>query len=306
MWQDGGGAVSPELEALPEGVQARLRTVYRSLPDAEQQVARFIEQSPDEFIRRPIKLLAQRIGVSEATIIRCCRSIGFQGMRDLKLALAAELATPFQAIHENIEPADSVLAVAQKVLRSDMQAISDTLQLLDADQLERAVTAILGAPRIECYGIGSSMPVALDAYYRFARIGLPATMVTDPHMQCVSASQLPRGAVAFAISHTGRTHETLEALRLARQSGVTCILLTSYAQTPLGRIADIELVTGARETVFRTEAVASRIAHLSVIDAIYVAVAMRTFEGSLTVLERSNEIVEQHRLSDRRQRQAAD
>lgn len=288
-----------EVESLPEGVQARLRATYRALPDAEQQVARFVEASPVETIRLPVKRLAERIGVSEASIIRFCRSIGYQGLRDLKLALAAESAAPFQLINEEIQPTDSVLAVAQKVLRSDMQAITDAIAMLDERALERAVDAILHASRIECYGIGSSMPVALDAYYRFSRIGLPAAILTDPHMQAVSAAQLPESAVAFAVSHTGRTIETMNALRLARASGATCILLTSYSQTPLGRLADIELVTGARETAFRTEAVASRIAHLSVIDALYVAIAMRTFDDSMTALERSNGIVEERRVSER-------
>jgi DNA-binding MurR/RpiR family transcriptional regulator len=291
--------VDGRVEILPEEVQARVRASYRALPDAEQQVARFVEASPAETIRLPIKRLAERIGVSEASIIRFCRSIGYQGIRDLKLALAAESSAPFQAIHEDIRPDDSVLAVAQKVLGSDMQAIADAAAMLNERELTRAVNAILAATRIECYGIGSSMPIALDAYYRFARIGLPITILTDPHMQCVSAAQLPPGSVAFAVSHTGRTEETSNALRLAKSSGATCILLTSYAQTPLGRYADIQLVTGARETAFRTEAVASRIAHLSVIDALYVAVAMRAFDGSMVALERSNEIVEEHRFGER-------
>lgn len=288
-----------ELDALPTGVQARIRAAFPALSDAERLVGRFVEASPEEAIRLPIKRLGERIGVSEASIIRFSRSIGYQGIRDIKLALAAETAGPMQAIHEDIQTADTVLAMAQKVLRSDMEAIADTLTMLDGAALERAVAAILEASRIECYGIGSSMPIALDAYYRFSRIGLPATIVTDPHMQCVSAAQLPPGAVALAISHTGRTVETLNALQMAKRSGATCILLSSYAQTPLGRIADIELIASARETAFRAEAVASRIAHLSIIDALYVAVAMHRFDESAVSLERSNAIVEAHRPGER-------
>lgn len=287
------------LPTLPTGVQARIRATFHALSDAERLVGRFVEAFPEEATRLPIKRLAERIGVSEASIIRFSRAIGFQGVRDLKLALAAETAGPLQEIHEDIQAEDSVLAMAQKVLRSDMEAIADTLNMLDGAALERAVVAILGAPRIECYGIGSSMPIALDAYYRFSRIGLPATIVTDPHMQCISAAQLPPGAVAFAISHTGRTMETLNALQMAKGSGAICILLSSYSQTPIGRIADIELIAGARETAFRSEAAASRIAHLSIIDALYVAVAMRRFDGSVVALDRSNAIVEAHRLGER-------
>ena len=292
-----GAQGAPAGKGIPSGVLARVRATFPSLSEAEQRVGAAILEQPQEVVFLPVKELAQRIGVSEATIVRCCRSLGFTGLRQLKLALAAEtLTAPQQVIHEAIQPGDSVLTVARKVLRSDQEAIADTLTVLDGAALERAVAAILGATRIEFYGIGSSMPVALDAYYRFARLGLPATVVTDPHMQAVSAAQLPPGAVAFAISHTGRTRETLNALQKARGAGATCILLSSYASTPLSRLADVELVTAARETLFRTEALASRLAHLSLIDALYVAVATQRLEAAEDALAHTDAIIAEHRL----------
>jgi RpiR family carbohydrate utilization transcriptional regulator len=279
---------------VPEGVLARLRASYSSLSEAEQRVARFIMQYPEETVHQSVQTLAQRIHASEATIIRCCRSIGYQGLRDLKLALASERTSSLQILHEDIAPGDSVLTMVHKVLQSDIQAIADTLAVLDEQVLERAVEALVKASRIEFYGIGSSLPVVMDAYYRFLRIGLPATFVTDPHMQAVSAALLPPGAVAFAISHSGRSVETLKALKKARSAGATCILLSSHANTPLCQYADIQLITAARETAFRAEAVTSRIAHLSMIDALYVAVAMRNFDTSLAALSKATAIMAEH------------
>jgi RpiR family transcriptional regulator, carbohydrate utilization regulator len=285
-----------ERHVITEGVQARLRAMYEALTEAEQRVAQYIEQHPDEVIHLSVQTLAQRIQVSEATIVRCCRSIGYRGLRDLKLSLAAESVTPLQEIHEDILPGDSVGTVARKVLQSDIQAIADTLAVLDPKLLERAVEALLHATRIEFYGIGSSLPIALDAYYRFLRAGLPATVVTDPLMQAVSAAHLPPASVAFAISHSGRTRETLNALRCARSTGAFCILLSSHAHAPLSQYADISLITSARETAFRNAALTSRIAHLSVIDALYVALAMRRPESSLAALERSTTVIADHSL----------
>lgn len=278
------------------GVLPRVRGRVRSLPGAEQLVARFFEEHPAEAVRLPIKHLAARIGVSSATIVRCCRSLGFEGLRDLKLSLAAETIAPLEVIHEDIQHDDDVASIVRKVLRSDVQAIADTLAVLDTGAIDRAVSALLAATRIECYGVGSSLPVAVDAFYRFLRIGLPATVVTDTHMQAVSAAQLPAGAVAFAISHTGRTRETLTTVEKAKQAGATTILLTSHARTPLGRLADIEIVTAARETAFRTEAMASRIAHLSVVDALYVAVATRRFDVALAAMKSANATIAERRL----------
>ncbi len=286
-----------ERPIVPEGALARLRAMYSSLSEAEQRVAQFIMQHPEETVRESVQMLAQRIHVSEATIVRCCRSVGYQGLRDLKLALASETATSLQILHEDIVPGDSVLMIVHKVLQSDIQAIADTLAVLDEQVLEKAVQALVNASRIEFYGIGSSLPVVMDAYYRFLRIGLPATVVTDPHMQAVSAALLPAGAVAFAISHSGRSFETLNALKKARSAGATCILLSSHANTPLSQHADIQIITAARETAFRAEAVTSRIAHLSVIDALYVAVAMHNFDTSLAALGRATAIMSEHSLS---------
>lgn len=281
---------------VPEGVQARIRAAEHTLTETEQRVAQFIDQHPEEAIHLSVQALAQRIQVSEATIVRCCRTLGYHGLRDLKLALAAQNAQPLQRIHEDILPEDEAGVIARKVLQSDIQAIADTLAVLDEQLFARAVEVLLQATRIEFYGIGSSLPVVLDAYYRFVRIGLPATVVTDTAMQAVSSSQLSAGAVAFAISHSGQTLDTLAAMRCARQQGATVILLSSHLGTPLCEMADIALITAARETAFRTASMTSRIAHLSVIDALYVAIASRRPEAALAALERSAEVMAEHML----------
>jgi RpiR family transcriptional regulator, carbohydrate utilization regulator len=261
-----------QLVVVPEGVRARIRSVYTTLSEAEQRVARFIEERPADVIRLAVRALAEQVGVSEATVIRCCQSLGYAGLRDLKLALAVETATPLQLIHEAIQPGDSALVIAQKVLHADIQAIADTLAVLDHDALERTVTALTAARRIEFYGVGSSISVVMDAYYRFLRIGIPTAAVTDPYVQIVSAAQLSHDCVAFAISHSGRSVETLNALQTARRQGATCILLTSHANSPIGEHADIQLITADRDVTQHKESAARRIAQLSLIDALCMAV----------------------------------
>ncbi|MBC8164230.1 MAG: MurR/RpiR family transcriptional regulator [Roseiflexaceae bacterium] len=275
------------LQIVPEGVLARVRAVYSTLSESEQRVANVILHDPLAIIHLSVQALAERIGVSEATIIRCCQSIGYRGLRNLKIALAAETVTPLHLTREDVLPSDDLATIVNKVLYSDIQAIADTLAVLDVAVVEQVVQALLAAPRIEFYGVGSSIAVAIDAYYRFLRIGLPVSAVTDPYMQLASASQLPPTAVAFAISHSGRSVETLNALRTARESGAICVLLSSHANTPIGECAHLQLITAARETVFRTESAASRIAHLSMIDALYVAVSLRTSERSREALART-------------------
>ncbi len=284
---DQGG--SGDLTIVAEGVLARLRSVYESLSEAEQRVAAFIADAPDQIVYLPVKALAERIGVSEATVIRCCRSLGYRGLRDLKLALAAETVTPIQVTREQVAPTDSVAEITRKILHSDIQAIADTLAVIDPDALEQAVAAMLTASKIEFYGIGSSIPVAMDAAYRFLRIGVPSAVVTDPYMQMIAAAQLPSDAVAFAISHSGHSTDIINALRAAHDTGATRILLTSHANAPLNSYADIRLVTAARATMMlHGETLASRIAHMSVIDALNVAVSVRQLDKTLDVMTRAS------------------
>ncbi len=276
---------------IAQSVFARLRAGYPALSEAEQRVAVAFERDAAALVHLPLTSLAARIGVSEATIIRCCQSIGYRGLRDFKLALAAETLAPHRVIHEAILPDDSDAAVVDKVLRSDMQAIADTLAVLDVGAISRAADALVAATRIECYSVGSSIPIALDAYYRFLRLGLPVGIVMDPHMQAVSAAHLPPGAIAFAVSHGGRSIETRTAMEEARDAGATCILLTSFHHTPMESLAHIQIVTAPIDGALRPEPVASRIAHLCVIDALTTVVALRRPTASRAALVQDDAII---------------
>lgn len=283
---DGSG-----LRVVQQGALARLRSAYEALPAAERLVAQFIEEYPEDTVRLPIKSLAQRIGVSHPTIIRCARSLGYQGLRDLKLALAAEVPTLLDVIHEDIQPDDDALTIAKKMLQSDIQAIADTLAILDGREWERAAAALLTASYVEFYGVAQSGAVATGAYTLFRWMGLPVAVVTDPNVARASAAHLRRGMVAFAVSHSGQSPETLRSFRRAHETGATCILLTSRRGSPIGRYADIELVTAARETAFGPDdVVASRTVLMSVVEALYVTVMTQRYTESLAAIRRSDEV----------------
>ena len=285
--------------ASPRTVAARVRARYQSLSEAERKVADAIEHEAKLFVRLPVRTLAERVGVSEATVVRFCRSVGYQGLRDLKLQLAAETLAPATASYEELTDADDVPTIVQKVVRADMQALADTLAVFDPQAIDAAVAAILDASRVEWYGVGSSSPIALDGYHRLLRLGFPTSIILDSQLQAAAAAQLPKGAVAFAVSHTGRSVETERAMHWARRAGATCLLLTSHHRTPIGRLADIEIVTASPSPTLHPESGASRIAHLAVIDAISIALAMRRGESAGEALLTYQEVVAEHLLDDR-------
>jgi RpiR family carbohydrate utilization transcriptional regulator len=149
----------------------------------------------------------------------------------------------------------------------------------------------LVAERVEFYGIGSAAPIAEDIYYRMLRIGVKCAVATDSHVQAVSASLTDKSVVTVTISHSGSTRETLDATRLAKQSGAKTIVITNYGRSPIQEYADVVLHTAAQETRFRTEAMTSRVAQLSVVDTLYVCVAMARFEESLENINRTADVL---------------
>ncbi len=268
---------------------------YNNLFPAERKIAEYILEHPDEVIGYSVQELADEAKASRATIVRFSRTLGYSGYKEFKLALAAEVRGSVALDHQDVSEADDVMGITRKVFQSDLQAIADSLEVLDRAEMERAVTALEEASRIEFYGVGSSASTALDAYYRFLRLGLPVNIVNDPYMQAIVSSQLEPGQVAFAISHSGRTEEVIFALSKAKETGATTICLTSNNRGEILQYADIRLVTAARETVFRNQSMASRIAHLSVVDALYVNLAMRNYGHAADQIRLSDRVVEEKR-----------
>jgi DNA-binding MurR/RpiR family transcriptional regulator len=235
--------------------------------------------------------LSDATNVSDGSIINFCRAIGLSGFQQMKLSLAQELVQPVQFIQEDLARDDDVDTIRRKIFHSGIQALRDTMSVLEPEALTSAMTILRAAKRIEIYGIGSSAPIAEDAYYRMLRIGLDARVVVDSHIQAISASRCTPEVAVLTISHSGATHETVVATRLAHEAGAKTVVITNYARSPIQSFADVVLFTMARETKFRTEAMASRIAQLCVVDALVAALAMADYERSTDTLRQTFDIL---------------
>lgn len=165
------------------------------------------------------------------------------------------------------------------------------------DELERAVAAVAGAGRTDVYGVGASAFVAHDLQQKLHRIGHVSFAWSDSHLALTSAAVLSKKDVAIAISHTGATKDTIEALRAAGEHGATTIAITNSPRSALATLADIRLHTAARETTFRSGAMASRLAQLSVIDFLFAGVAQRSYDQSMRALELTAQAVKDKRTS---------
>jgi DNA-binding MurR/RpiR family transcriptional regulator len=279
-----GGA--PPLAAIE-----RLRALRPGLPPAAGRIADVVLHQQAEVVHMSVTEVAERAGASEGSVVALCRQIGARGFQHLKIELARALTQPVQAIHEDLEPGDAPAAVMRKVFAAGVQALQDTLAVLDPEALARAASLLRAARRIEVYGIGSAAPVAEDAHMRLLRIGLDVRLAVDSHVQAVSAALAGPDVATLTISHSGSTVETVAATRLAREAGARTVVITNLGRSPLQAHADVVLHTAARETRFRTEAMTSRIAQLAVVDALISCLALAGGADAVAALRRTSEVL---------------
>lgn len=253
----------------------KIRALYHNLRASEQKVAHYIENHTDEIIYLSISALAEKCQVSETSVIRLCKAMGYEGYQDLKINLAKSMIEPVKYIHEELEENDDVSKIIRKVMVADMKAIEDTLQILDSTEVSKAIEVMAKANKIEFIGLGGSAAVAVDAVHKFFRTGINCSAYMDSHMQIMAASMLEKDDVIVGISHSGSTKDIVDALKVASKAGAATICITSSANSPVTKVSSIQLIVSAKELAYRTEPMASRIAQLSVIDVLSVGVALK-------------------------------
>jgi DNA-binding MurR/RpiR family transcriptional regulator len=273
------------------GILVTIRSLLPNLAPVERRVAQAVLDDPQGVAWRSISELARTCGTSATSVVRFCRAIGLRGYPDLRLALAGAVArddvTSVTTAAHDIAPDDDAATITKKIAYADARAVTDTANHLDIATLVQVTEALAKAGRIDIYGVGASGFVALDLQMKLQRIGRPAFAWPDPHMAISSASLRGAGDVAIGLSHTGTTVDTIDVLREARSHGALTVAVTNFPWSPITEVADLVLLTAARETAFRTGAMTSRIAQLTVVDCLFVTLAQQDLPGTRVALERT-------------------
>ena len=304
-----------EQQARPEqapdvGILVTIRSLLPNLAPVERRVAQAVLEDPQGVAWRSISELARACGTSATSVVRFCRAIGLRGYPDLRLALAGAVArhdaTAVTAASDDIGPDDDAAQITKKIAYADARAVTDTASHLDIATLVQVTEALAKASRIDIYGVGASGFVALDLQMKLQRIGRPAFAWPDPHMAISSAALRAVGDVAIGLSHTGTTVDTIDALREARGHGATTAAVTNFPWSPITEVADFVLLTAARETAFRSGAMTSRIAQLTVVDCLFVTLAQQDLPGTRVALERTFAAAQAKRVRRTRRQQPGD
>lgn len=249
-----------------------------SLRKSERKVADFVLADPAVILNMRIIDLANQSQVSEPTVLRFCRALGYDGFQSFKLQLARYLGSSGIYSQFSVSDADSITDVSKKVFDSTIGSLIAVREELDIPALESAIEALATAERVEFYGFGASGSVAIDAQHKFFRLQVSAAAYTDPHIQHMSAISLKPGDVVVAISQSGRSTALIQSLKLAREAGATVIGLVPD-KTPVADLCAIPIHINVEENQHVFSPVSSRIAHLVVIDVLAMGVAQQ--RGSL-------------------------
>ncbi len=252
---------------------------YASLTGAEKKIADVILREKEKVIDMSASELASKAGTAPSAVIRFCTTLGFDGFSKMKIAIAIELSrSKLLGYSTEVTGADSSADVLRKVFDSAKKALDDTLTLIDRTSFDRAVSSMLTASRIYFFGEGTSSSIAEDAGYRIMQLGYPSYAFTDPLFMRIAAENLKAGDVAFAISNSGKSRDTVSALKIAKENGATTTVLTSFENSPICEWADIVLRVCSDSLRYPVEAVSSRLVSLSVIDAIKVTLSLQNPE----------------------------
>lgn len=278
--------------AVSNGGLVLLNEMRQMLPPSEQKIADFILADPEQIVTMTISELGEMSHTSGAAVTRLCKSLKLKGFQELKLRINGDIGRKTELTNRDIQPNEPVSTTIQKVTEHAVHTLLETGELLDSEQLEKAVEAIVNAKNIHFFGVGASSIAAIDAQQKFLRIHKASTASTDLHMGATIVANVDAHDVVVGISFSGATFEVEKILELANEKGATTISLTKFGQSPISQISKIQLYTSpTREANFRSGATSSRLAQLHVMDILFMSVASKQYETTITYLDATREAI---------------
>lgn len=285
---------------VPTGVRERIDHMYANLRPAERAVARYVREHLADAAALTVGQLADATGVSQPTIIRFARKLGFGGYRELRYVLAhpeAERSVTMDPLDGyDLGPWDDPDAIPAKAAAGARELIGDLARAVDPHAFRRACAMLADARRIDVYGVENSRVPAVDLVTKLTYLGLDCRCATDGYLQQIGAAHLAGGDVAVAFSHSGSSQDTVKALRAARTAGARTLAVTHTAGSPVAATADVTLLTGLGEHEIHGHAIFSRVADVALVDMLYMGVILTDYGRFSAALDESGRMIRDRAL----------
>nr|WP_319474062.1 MurR/RpiR family transcriptional regulator [uncultured Sphaerochaeta sp.] len=271
-----------------------IRSKYNTLSAKEKKIADFILEHPKESVNPSIEKLAERIGISESTMVRFARKLGYSGYQRFRIALARETIPKNEQVFETgiLEGEE----VVDMVFKNAQRTLSETLVAIDRTAIKKSATLIAQARSVFLMGLGGSNTLAQDAYHKFIRTGINCQYAADFHMQLMLASQAKKDDVALIVSHTGEGYDTLALAEELRNNGAKLLILTSNARSPLAKLGDLVLSVSPCCSKIVAESFSARITSLVLIDVLYVEILELMENIGVENLNKMRDVIAKRRI----------
>ena len=223
-------------------------------------------------LRMTLADVAAECGISDASVLRFCRSMGYKRWLEFKIDLTRSLHRPSEQLLDEVKEDDPPGVLAKKIFQCSIQALTDTIAVIDEENFAKAITMISQAERTLIVGVGTSGPIAQEMFNRFFRLGIDCRVQTDSYLQVMETALLSSRDVVIVISQTGDSTDPIRTIALAKQKGCSVIVITGNSGSKLTKYADVVLLSVSHET--RIETMASRIAQYVITHALFVGLMM--------------------------------
>lgn len=248
-------------------VRSQIESFYRTLHSAEKKVIDYILQNPADVVNYSVTELAEKSKASEATIVRACKKIGYQGYYQLKIALAKDVVNPDSSYPQDGDT-DTMAGMAAWLLKKQGEDLANSSRFLDEKTLQTALDLITNCETMFFFGAGNSTPLALYGSYKFSQLGIKTVAHIGPEMQINAAYTMGKNDLAFGISNSGSTNQMIDIFRIARERDVKSISITNYAKSPLSKLSTCQIITAVSDKIFFEAFDSTRVPAMSIMDTL--------------------------------------
>ena len=262
---------------------------YNTLTNTEKKVADYVLENMNSVVYLSITDLAEACHVGESSIFRFCKSLGYKGYQEFKIALAHSITVDNEIpqLNDYVKMSDTIDEVASKVLNSNISALNETYNLIQIEDISQAVDWLVTSERILFFGVGSSYVTALEAKNKFMRITNKTECSMDSHFQMMSAALMTERDVALIISYSGSTKDSIEIATKAKECGANVIAITRFVKSPLAQYSDLTLLCGANEGPLQGGSLSAKISQLYLLDILYMEYFKRKHEEAIVNKEKT-------------------
>lgn len=266
------------------------------MTNTERKIADYALENYEEVLNSNITELAEKAKVSDASIVRFCRSLGYKGYQDFKINAAKDVLPREKHFNPVLEKDDNPEVICRKIFESEVSVLNRTLAGLDINAVTKAAKMIEKAKRVMIFGSGGSLLVAQDALHKLMKVGVQVYVYEDRDLQLMASSLAQTGDLVIGISHSGSNYSVLRCLKNAHENQTPTIAIVNRERTPISKIADVVIHTASEETMFQSESVSTRIAQLAIIDSLVAMVAFGNYEESYNAIQKTRRATSENKF----------